>query len=303
MFRATLLPYASVYGSSKTVKDVCVWGAVDDEMWNVFAGAQGDASLQNLSLLASMQPADIEEAIEATTTGAVGRTKLRLVYAAARLKFDLDPIDVGAPPPTVPVEPVVGAPRGVGTPSLKVKVASVLDQASDREVETLPLEVLRKLRARFRAVEGEDRMKAEEVWRPCGQLAAGTFGRRSWRTRSWTTSRSVHWFTRRLGEVGTRKRSVAGRDLRRVPRRSSEGVLEANTHGEEAMDVIAPLRLESNFASNSIGMLVECSGECPTKRAHVCEFCLEPHRTVECPNNPVWRPPKSSGMGKHKGER
>ena len=37
----------------------------------------------------------------------------------------------------------------------------MLDQASDREVERLPLEVLKKLRARFRAVEGEDPMKAE----------------------------------------------------------------------------------------------------------------------------------------------
>ena len=46
---------------------------------------------------------------------------------------------------------------------LKVKVAIVLDQAFDREVDRLPLEVLRKLRARFRAVEGEDPMKAEEV--------------------------------------------------------------------------------------------------------------------------------------------
>ena len=88
----------------------------------------------------------------------------------------------------------------------------------------------------------------------------GTFGRRSWRTRSWTTGRSVHWFTRRLGEVGTRRRSVPGRDLRRAPRRSSEGVLEAITHCEEAMDVIAPLRLESKSASNSIGMLVDALG-------------------------------------------
>ena len=67
MFRATLLPSASVYGSWTTVKDVCLWAALDDEMWNVFAGALGDASLQNLSLLASIQPADIKEAIEATT--------------------------------------------------------------------------------------------------------------------------------------------------------------------------------------------------------------------------------------------
>ena len=42
----------------------------------------------------------------------------------------------------------------------RVKVASVLDQAWDREVDRLPLEVLRTLRARFR---GEDPMKAEEV--------------------------------------------------------------------------------------------------------------------------------------------
>ena len=147
MFRATLLPSASVYGKWTSVKDVCVWEAVDDELWNQFAGALGDASLQNLS---------IEEAIEATASGAVGRTKLRLVYAATRLKFDLDPIDVGAPPPTAAAEPVVVVgPRG-GTSCLKVKVATVLDQASDREVDRLPLEVLRKLRARFRAVEGED---------------------------------------------------------------------------------------------------------------------------------------------------
>ena len=196
MFRATLLPSASVYGTWTSVKDVCVWAAVDDEMWNQFAGALRDASLQNLSLLASMQPGDIKEAIEASASGAVGRTKLRLVYAAARLKFDSDPIDVGAPTPTVATEPaVVVGPRG-GTSCLKVKVAFVLDQASDREVDRLPLEVFRKLRARFRAVEGEDPMKAEEVtddqlsviftvgqagiapyadfgvWRPFGQRAA-----------------------------------------------------------------------------------------------------------------------------------
>ena len=67
----------------------------------------------------------------------MGRTKSRLVYAATRLKFDLDPIDVGAPPPTVAAQPVVVVgPRGV-TSCLKVKVATVLDQASDREVDRL----------------------------------------------------------------------------------------------------------------------------------------------------------------------
>ena len=103
---------------------VCVWAAVDDEIWNQFAGGLGDVSLQNLSLFASMQPGDIKEAIEATALGVVGRTKLRLVHAATRLKFDLDPIDVGAPSPTVAAEPVVVVgPRG-GTSCLKVKVAT-----------------------------------------------------------------------------------------------------------------------------------------------------------------------------------
>ena len=197
MFQASLLPSLSVYGSWTTMTDVCAWAAVSDEMWVQFAEQLGDASLQNISLVAAMQPDDIKEAIEAAITGVVARTKLRLVYAAARLKFGLDPFDVGAPLPAAPAEPVCVGPRGGGgAPTLKIKVASVLDQASDREVERMPMEVLNKLRARFRAVEGEDPMKAEEVtddqlsviftvvqagiapyadfgvWRPFGQRAA-----------------------------------------------------------------------------------------------------------------------------------
>ena len=76
--------------------------------------------------------------------------------------FGLDPIDVGAPLPAVP-EQKATVPRGEGGSSLKIKVASVFDQASDREVERVSLEILRKLRARFRADEGEDPMKTEEV--------------------------------------------------------------------------------------------------------------------------------------------
>ena len=74
--------HLSVHGSWATVG----WGAVDDAVWEQFAGRLGDASLQNISLLASTQPADIQEAIMATSTGAVGRTKLRL----ARFKFRLN---------------------------------------------------------------------------------------------------------------------------------------------------------------------------------------------------------------------
>ena len=53
------------------MKDVCAWAAVNDEMWVQFAEQLGDASLQNISLVAAMQPADIKEAIEAAITGVV----------------------------------------------------------------------------------------------------------------------------------------------------------------------------------------------------------------------------------------
>ena len=63
---------------------------------------------------------------------------------------------LSAPLPAAPAEPVCVGPRGGGggAPTLKIKVASVLDQASDREVERMPVDILNKLRARFRAVDG-----------------------------------------------------------------------------------------------------------------------------------------------------
>ena len=115
----------------------------------------------------------------------------------------------------------------------------MLDQASDREVERLPVDVLNKLRARFRAVEGEDPMKAEEVtddqlsvvysvaqariapyadfgvWRPVGQRAAKSMkfvshfldSSGSWRTKEIP---GPLWFRgRRVGESSARLPSCA----------------------------------------------------------------------------------------------
>ena len=44
MFHASLLPSLSVYKSWTTMKDVCTWAAVSDEMWVQFAEQLGDAS-------------------------------------------------------------------------------------------------------------------------------------------------------------------------------------------------------------------------------------------------------------------
>ena len=38
-----------------------------------------------------------------------------------------------------------------------------------------------------------------------------------------------------------------------------------------------------------------CQTNCPHRRAHICEFCRTPHRTVNCEANPGWKPPAKDG--------
>ena len=38
------------------------------------------------------------------------------------------------------------------------------------------------------------------------------------------------------------------------------------------------------------------------RRAHVCEFCRQPHRTIDCPVVVNWQPPANDGKGKGKGK-
>jgi len=34
-----------------------------------------------------------------------------------------------------------------------------------------------------------------------------------------------------------------------------------------------------------------CDASCPSNRAHVCEWCRQPHRAIDCPKHPIWVPP------------
>ena len=45
-----------------------------------------------------------------------------------------------------------------------------------------------------------------------------------------------------------------------------------------------------------------CRVECPTHRAHVCEWCRQPHRTIECPTHPGWKPDQAGGGKKGGGK-
>ena len=55
-------------------------------------------TLDNLSLLIALQPADITEAVDVTHHGSpIARAKLRMIFAVARMMFGLNPADVGSP--------------------------------------------------------------------------------------------------------------------------------------------------------------------------------------------------------------
>ena len=156
----------SVCGGWTTLTEVRKWAAVDDDaLWAQFAHQLGDEKFDNVSIMAALQTSDIKEAVEATQGTPITRAKLRLVFAVARMMFELDPVDVGAPPvPSQPAElKTAKASRSDGGLSMRVKVSSILDQSSNREVERISREDLNALRGRFRSLEGEDPMKAEEV--------------------------------------------------------------------------------------------------------------------------------------------
>ena len=101
----------SVYGGWTTLTEVRKWAAVDDALWAQFAHQLGDEKFDNVSLMTALQPSDIKDAVEATQGTPITRTKLRLVYAVVRVMFELDRVDVGAPP--VPSQPAVENSKGV----------------------------------------------------------------------------------------------------------------------------------------------------------------------------------------------
>ena len=40
-----------------------------------------------------------------------------------------------------------------------------------------------------------------------------------------------------------------------------------------------------------------CERQCPRRMSHVCEWCRDRHRAIECPVHPNWMPPPTTGKG------
>ena len=43
--------------------------------------------------------------------------------------------------------------------------------------------------------------------------------------------------------------------------------------------------------------------KCPQQFAHVCEWCRQPHRSINCPQRPGWTPPPPTTKGGGKGAK
>ena len=168
-FNRSLLPGTVALEGYDNMAAICAWGALNEDEWKLVAVALGDADFKNISLFAAMQPADIRDAIGKANLSIISQTKVRLVYAAARLKFGMEAVDVSvtsvaALSPALEAVSLGGpAPRASGKASVKIKVVHVLDQAADWEADKLSDPELMALRAVYRSMEGEDPMKTEEV--------------------------------------------------------------------------------------------------------------------------------------------
>ena len=55
------------------------------------------------------------------------------------------------------------------------------------------------------------------------------------------------------------------------------------------------------WGRNESGCATVCTRE--PKRAHGCEWCRGPHRSIHCPSHPGWRPDPGEGKGKGKGKK
>ena len=73
---------------------------------------------------------------------------------------------------------------------------------------------------------------------------------------------------------------------------------------------VKEVRGDGRFLKSSDGMQIcylysrskdGCQAVCPEGRAHCCEWCLGPHRTVMCPKHPGWTPPAPNAPKTQKG--
>ena len=141
-----LLPEDGVLFGWKVIEDARAFAGLDPKILEAVLDQIGDPGLTNMVLLAGIDPATIRQIIrDLDVEDARGnmvklkplqRTQIALVYNGARARFAMELEDVISEPTLVTQPSVIAATGGAGAPPainplLKVKMASVMDQASD----------------------------------------------------------------------------------------------------------------------------------------------------------------------------
>ena len=185
---AGLLPTAEVLRSWTSVADARAWAGLSAAVLGEFLSLLGNRALSNLPLAGAVDPVTVRRTIlevrvpvPAGGTAAEGseapagpppspwsltileKTQFGLFYKAVRAKFGMPPVDVVSEQGfTSQVADPTSERPGAGVPTLplnplhKIKLSTVLDQASDAEVQMLSPEVILDKRSNCRIITGGD---------------------------------------------------------------------------------------------------------------------------------------------------
>lgn len=179
---AALVPDAAVLNAWSDVDAARAWAAVPPALATAVHAALGDGNLQNLVLLAACAPERVRAALDAarfaTTEGGdlrepttLERTRYALMYMAVRSRLNQTLVDIAAPPAAAPAADAQGHAEAVaasrtqpvGNNVVKIKIATVMDQASDMEVGLLPEDLIREKRKNYRVLMGDAPIEQADI--------------------------------------------------------------------------------------------------------------------------------------------
>ena len=163
-----LLPSDAVSDSWTTLTDAASWAGLEAGLARSFFRALGDQNLDSLAILAGVSVESIRAAVASATRGTRTLTPIEIsqifqMVNAVRVKFGglAIPVEETAAPlaaPTVTTVQTVALPG-----KIKLKLAQIIDQGSDMEIEQMPHDELQRRRQKFVLVEGDAPLEKEEI--------------------------------------------------------------------------------------------------------------------------------------------
>ena len=213
-----LFPNDEIVSSWTSIRDVCAFLGLRAEAWRVVATELGEEDFSSTALLAAVEVVYIRQAVERArigdaVLGIMDRTRVALVYNGVRLRHGLELVSLAAPAAAGAGPAPAPAPHLDA--GLKIRISTVLDQASDAEVASLSGDELANLRRRYVVVRGDHpvprmdvtdtQLSAFQRWVTSGRCPATDFG--VWGPHGARIERRLK-FTNHVLDVGGRWRTA-----------------------------------------------------------------------------------------------